>query len=172
MEDAYLLDTGIASIAWDAGHPSHSNIRDRLVALGDVSLSICSVTIGEVTYGLEVSPAIDLDRHNIVKQAMLAYQILDINKHTGSVYAKLRGELFKQYAPKDRRGRIKVKRPESLIDRTTSKELGIQENDLWIVSVAVQYDLGFITSDKMELILTIAKNLYAYDRFEVWSIVR
>ena len=139
--DAYLLDTSIASIAWDAGNPKHDEIRNRLTALQSNSIGICAITLGEVEYGLEVTPAIDKARHDMVRKAMSSYFVYDIDRHTATVYAKLRGALFKQFASRDRRGRIKTKRPEDLIDTTSSKELGIQENDLWIVSVAVQYDL-------------------------------
>jgi len=68
------------------------------------------------------------------------------------------------------RNRLKEKRPEDLLDRTTSRELGIQENDLWIVSVAVQYNLRFITGDKMDRILAAAKDVHAYDRAWIWSL--
>ena len=54
------------------------------------------------------------------------------------------------------------------MDSTTSKELGVQENDLWIVSVAIQYDLRFITTDKMQRIAEVAKRILDYDLIEVW----
>jgi tRNA(fMet)-specific endonuclease VapC len=169
MEDAYLLDTGVASIAWDVGHPKHEEMRSRLAALGSASIAVCSITLGEVSYGLEVTPAVDEARHHAVRQAMESYYIYNVDKHTVEVYAKLRGELFKQFAPRNMRGRLKTKWPEDLIDSTTSKELGIQENDLWIVSVAIQYDLRFITTDKMQHIAEVAKRILDYDLIEVWQ---
>lgn len=168
--DAYLLDTSIASIAFDAANQSHAEVRTRLAALGDDSISICSVSLGEVEYGLQVSPGIDPARHRTVRNNLLQYQILDVDQHTGKLYGELRGELFRRYGTRDAHGRLKEKRPEDLLDRTTSQELGIQENDLWIVSVAVQYNLRFITRDKMERILTAAKDVHAYDRAWIWSL--
>ena len=67
--------------------------------------------------------------------------ILPISRHTAEPYGQIRSALFAQYSPRDSRGRIQKKWPEDLVDLTTSKALGIQENDLWIVSVAVGYDL-------------------------------
>lgn len=145
MEDAYLLDTSIASIAWDGDNALHSEVRQRLSHLDETSISICSISLAEVEYGLHVSPAADPSRHVKVRQAMQQYNIIDVNRHTSEIYGPLRGELFRRYGTKDKRGRLKQKRPEELMDRTTAKELGIQENDLWIVSVAVQYNLKFIT---------------------------
>jgi len=171
MKDAYLLDTSIASIAWDGGHPSHHKVRSRLAALGDVSISVCAITIAEVLYGLCVSPNIDRQRHDAVRQALQQYHVWDIARHTAEVYACIRGRLFELYAPRNKKGRLTAKQPEDLRDRTTAKELGIQENDLWIVSVAVQYDLCFLTSDrKMQRILDVAKEVHGYDRALIWEL--
>jgi len=171
MADAYLLDTSIATIAWDGGHPSHSLVRERLAALGDDPIAVCAISIGEKEDGLQVSPGIDTARSQAVRDAMLQYQIWPIDHHTGTYYGQLRGELFKRYASRDKQDRLKEKRPEALIDKTTARELGIQENDLWIVSVAVQYDLHLITADKgMKRILAIARDIFEYDRADVWDI--
>ena len=59
-----------------------------------------------------------------------------------------------------------MKYVEDIIDRTTGKELGIQENDLWILSVAVQYNLVFVTNDRM--IRAIEATRYS-DRTEYWT---
>ena len=168
--DAYLLDTSVASIAFDVGNPSHAEVRKRLSELGDASISICAISIGEVEYGLNVSPGVDLDRHRTVRGNLFQYQILDIDRHTGKLYGELRGELFRRYGARDSRGRLKEKRPEDLRDRTTARELGIQENDLWIVSVAVQFNLRFVTRDSMERILATAKEVHGYDRAWIWSL--
>ena len=169
-DDAYLLDTSIASITFDMANPAHPEVHKRLTELGNASISICSVSVGEVEYGLQVSPKADPARHQTVRNNLLQYQILDVDRHTAKLYGQLRGELFRRYGTRDSRGRLKEKRPEDLLERSTSRELGIQENDLWIVSVAVQYNLRFITRDKMERVLTAAKDVHGYDRALVWSL--
>ena len=171
MSDAYLLDTSIASIAWDGGNKNHGFIRQRLASLDEGAfISICSISLAEVEYGLLVSPAADPERHAAVRNAMTQYKIWDIDRNTSTVYAQLRAELFKQYSSKDKRGRLTKKQPEELRDETTGLDLGIQENDLWIVSVAVQYNLRFITQDKMSHIREAAKKVHAYDLVELWSL--
>jgi tRNA(fMet)-specific endonuclease VapC len=170
--EAYLLDTSVATIAWDGGHPEHANIRQKLAALGEESISVCAISIGEKEYGLQVSPGADLARRQAVKSAMLQYyNIWPIDHHTAAIYGQLRGGLFKRYATMKERGRLKEKQPEQLIDKTTALSLGIQENDLWIVSVAVQYDLKLISRDRhIQRILDIAKVEFGYDRYEIWSV--
>ncbi len=170
MSDAYLLDTSIASIAWDGDNKHHTFIRQQLASLDEDSISICAISLAEVEYGLLVSPAASPERHAAVRGAMSQYKIWNIDRHTSSVYAPLRAELFKQHSPRNKRGILTKKRPEELRDKTTGRELDIQENDLWIISVAVQYNLRFITQDKMKHIREAAKKVHSYDLIELWSL--
>lgn len=170
MDDVILLDTTIASAVWDLGDPAHQSVFGRVSALGIDVVTICSVTVGEVLYGLQVSPCADPARHQAVKQALAAYRVWPVDHHTAEVYAILRGHLFERYSTRDARGRLTRKQPEDLIDETSARVLGIQENDLWIISVAAQYDLRFITGDrKLERILQIAGEHLAYNRAEIWA---
>lgn len=171
MQDAYLLDTNVASKAFDGGSPENPRVRQKLADLGDSSLSICAVTVGEIFYGLSVSPEADMKRHEMIKKAVFSYFVWDINAQTAEVYARLRGKLFELHSPRDKRGRLKKKDIEDLTDATSAKTLGIQENDLWIMSVAVLYNLRFITMDaNMRLIFEVAKQVYDYDKVELWEL--
>ena len=174
MADTYLLDTSVATIAWDGLHKEHSQIRSRLAAFGDDPIYVCAISIGEKEYGLHVYLHIDAARSQAVRAAWRQYQILSIDHHTAEVYGHLRGALFRLYATPTSRGRVKEKRPENLLDKTTGRELGIQENDLWIISVAVQYDLHLITRDDgggMRRVLGVAKDELGYGRVDVWPVV-
>ncbi len=169
--DAYLLDTNIAGIAWDGGHKEHASIRARLATLGESIISVSIISLGEIAYGLDVTPGADLARHQAIRNAMRAYFVWAIDEATIPFYSGLRGELFRRYAPRNRRGLIATKKPEALRDHTSARELGIQENDLWIVSVAVQHDLRLITQDgKMKIILEVAEAKFSYDRYEIWPV--
>jgi predicted nucleic acid-binding protein len=46
-----------------------------------------------------------------------------------------------------------------LIDPVTSRELGIQENDLWIAAQALEYNLVLVTNDKMDRIRDVCEDL-------------
>jgi tRNA(fMet)-specific endonuclease VapC len=167
--DAYLLDTSVASIAWDGGHKDHALIRNRLAALGESTIAVCAISVGEVEYGLAVSAGADPARHAAVREAMGVYFAWPIEAGIAGTYSMLRGELFRRYAPRDQRGRLTAKRPEELRDTTTALELGIQENDLWIVAVAVYYNLRLVTRDKkLKRVLEIAEQHLTYDRYEIW----
>ena len=164
--EGYLLDTNIASSSWDYGAPSHGCVRQRLEALGDSLVYVAAVSIAEVEYGLQIAPAIDAQRQSTVRNAMASYEVLRIDQHTAQTYAEIRANLFRIYAPRNRRGRLTQKYVEDLTDRTTGKQLGIQENDLWIMSVAVQYNLILVTNDRMPRVVEAA--MYS-DRTEYWN---
>jgi tRNA(fMet)-specific endonuclease VapC len=168
--DGYILDTSVASWLWDAGNPHHAATRTKLASLGDAPVFVSAITVGEVEYGLAVSPAMDSARQALVRSAMASYQVLPVDRYTGETYGQIRAALFAQYSPRDRRGRLQRKVPEDLIEPTSGKALGIQENDLWIVSVAVQYDLRLVTGDQaggMRRVLLAANYIH---QAEFWGI--
>mgnify|MGYP001154433193 CR=1 FL=1 len=148
IEEGYLLDTSVASAVFDKGNPGHSIVRNNLEQFGEGIVYICPISVGEIEYGLKVAPSIDLDRQSAVRDVMAQYVCLDMDQHTGEPYSEIRANLFKKYSPRDRRNRLIAKRVEDLVEPTTGKELGIDENDLWVVSAAVQYNLVFITRDQ------------------------
>ncbi len=164
--EGYLLDTNIASASWDYGAPSHGCVRQRLEELGNALVYVAAVSIAEVEYGLQIAPSIDAQRQSTVRSAMASYRVLHVDQHTAQAYAEIRANLFRTHAPRNRRGRLTKKHVEELVDRTTGRELGIQENDLWIVSIAVQYNLKLVTNDRMPRVIEAAS--YS-DRTESWN---
>lgn len=139
---------------------------DALV--GGALVWVCAITVGEVEYGLGVSPAMDEHRHTAVRSALAGYEVLPVDHHTGRTYGEIRAELFTLYSPRDSRGRITRKAPEDLVEPTTGKALGIQENDLWIVSVAVQHNLRLVTGAQAEgMRRVLAAATYSH-RAEFW----
>jgi tRNA(fMet)-specific endonuclease VapC len=157
--NGYLLDTNAASILWDAWHSYHKGIKAFLQNISQSPIWISVVVLAEIEYGLKIAPRLDTNRQNDVRKEMAKFLlVLDLDKHTVASYSDLRAELFKKYSPKDRKGRLTAKRPEDLIDRTTAKELGVQENDIWIAAQAIQYDLILVTEDYMQRLVKVSEN--------------
>lgn len=126
--NGYLLDTNAASVLWDRRHREHKKIRAFLHGKAASPTWVSIFVLGEIEYGLKIAPQMDEDRQNEVRRQMAEFSpILDLDKHTVGPYSDLRAALFKKYSPKDRRGRLEAKRPEDLWERTTAKELGVQE---------------------------------------------
>ena len=85
--------------------------------------------------------------------------VLVVDKHTIGSYSDLRAALFRKYAPRNKKGRLTKKWPEDLQDRTTAKQLGVQENDIWIAAQAIQYNLVLITADHMRRLADVSETL-------------
>ena len=158
--DGYLLDTNAASALWDQRHREHTRIRAFLQKLADAPTWISIVVMGEIEYGLKIAPQMDQGHQDVVRRQMARFpRVLDVTKHTIEPYSDLRAALFENYSPKDKRARLKAKWPEDLRDRTSAKELGVQENDLWIAAQAVQYNLVLITDDYMRRLREVSAML-------------
>jgi predicted nucleic acid-binding protein len=174
VSDAFLLDTNVASWACDAKRQYHKPVREWLASLADQLVFISVVTLAEVEYGLQISAGIPAVAREAIRAAMASYVALPIDRHTHFYYASMRAHLFRQYAPKNSQGRQRSKYIEDLIDDSTGKTLQIQENDLWIASVAVQNDLRLVTSDgagHMRNILAAAEAVHGYaNRAMMWPL--
>jgi tRNA(fMet)-specific endonuclease VapC len=119
---------------------------------------ISAITLGEIEYGLQVarSDALQQEAYRTFISIHLP-MVLDITKATRIPYGSLRASVFEKYAPNERRRR--GLRPEQLIDPVTSRELGIQENDLWIAAQALEYNLVLVTNDRMGRIRDVCEDL-------------
>ncbi len=131
-------------------------------------LFISAVTIGEIEYGHRAAPA-----RNVAEQTQYLRFVhheglvsLKITRHVGKCYGELRAWLFKNCSPRTRR----AKWPEECIDPTTAKELGVQENDIWIAAHAMTNNLVLVTHDRRgnfgKLLREFSKELHVQD----WAI--
>jgi tRNA(fMet)-specific endonuclease VapC len=158
--DGYLLDTNAASILWDARHADHGKIRSFLESISPAPVWISIIALAEVEYGLKTAPEMNAQLQENVKGEMAKYlEVLEPDKHTVAPYSDLRAELFKAYAPRDRKGRLTKKWPEDLFERTSAKELQTQENDIWVASLAIQYNLILVTVDRMSPLVEVSRSL-------------
>jgi predicted nucleic acid-binding protein len=157
--DTFLLDTTAASVLFDKLNKEHELAWSFVGSLGESRIYIPCITWGEIRYGYKVHQGVDQYRKTAIEKEMKKFKVLDISRHTSEAYSDIRAALFSKYGTPNKRGKIKEKVPEDLVDRTTGKELGIQENDLWIVALAAQNNYKFITSDKMTRLREITENL-------------
>ncbi|HUW57447.1 MAG TPA: PIN domain-containing protein [Planctomycetota bacterium] len=155
-----LLDTTVASILFDVKHPEHKQGIGFIEGLGETRVFVSVVTLAEIRYGYKLHENVDDNRRQAIEKELSRFPLLDVDKHTAGPYSTLKAALFREYAPRDRKGKVKAKWPEDLLDRTTAKSLGIQENDLWIAAVAVQYNLALVTCDRMNRIVAAIHEVY------------
>jgi len=160
MMEGYLLDTNAVSPLWNARHPEHNTVESFLAGASQSPVWLSTIVLAEIEYGLKITPKMDIDSQNQVRREMSNHPlILDIDKHTIAPYSDLRAALFHTFSPRDRRGRLTVKWPEDLFERTSAKELGVQENDIWIAAQAIQYNLILVTDDHMQRLANVSENM-------------
>jgi predicted nucleic acid-binding protein len=171
MSKDYLLDTNViayyAEMKTGCKSEECRNLEDKLAKLSQESkpkLLLCSINIGEIEYGLDVAESKDTYQQKLVRDLIPLFSLQDIDIHIAKNYGVLRSRLFNYCAPrkKKQRGSDK-KRIEEWIDPATSKELQIQENDLWIAAVAMTYNLILVTHDAMRPIRAIAGSDIEFD---------
>jgi tRNA(fMet)-specific endonuclease VapC len=146
--DAYLLDTNLVSVLYDARRPNHQAVRHAIAALEPNAPQIVSViTIAELRFGLALSQAAGQPLAHIEACIELAelHPLAEISRHTSHAYAHMKSSIAQQRL--DIRRRI-PRWVEGWTDRVTAQLLQIDENDLWIAAQAVERNYVVVTSDQ------------------------
>ena len=91
---------------------------------------------------------------------------LDVTRDTVAAYGELKSRLFGKGPRENRRRKM---RPAQLIDPITAKELGADENDLWLCAQAVTHDMVLVTNDKMLRIRQVGQGVQPALRIQNWA---
>jgi len=143
----FLLDTCTAG-RWFA--KDASDVDGRLKKLGDSELYLSVISVGEFLCG-HSSPS-NTDRVTQAKFRAWINQefsdfMVDVDQSTAESYGPFRSQLINNHPPRGGWGNGKI-RVEKCMD-ITGQLLGIDENDLWLVSQTDAHKLTLITMDKM-----------------------
>jgi tRNA(fMet)-specific endonuclease VapC len=151
----YLLDTNILRYWYNTMCSENTSVVGRVNAARQPDpqthyvsrLFVSVVTLGEIEYGHRVTHAPDP-----AKQAAYAKFVreqcpvaLEMTKDVAEHYGEMRAWLFNNCGPNAKKS--KAKRAEELVNPSTGKELGIQENDIWIAAQAKTHNLVLVTHD-------------------------
>lgn len=126
----YLLDT---THCVDIVNGKEDVIK-RIDELGDVPVTTCAVVSGELLYGAYRSGNF-IENVNAIEKFLSGIQIYPTDKETAKIYAEVKHKIIERFGPRKQRGSVKI------------EKLGFGENDLWIVSVAIQHGLTLVSSD-------------------------
>ncbi len=151
----YLLDTNILAYWYDTARSEHMNVIKRINAIKQPDpitryvprLYISVVTLGEIEYGHRVAPSPDTANQAEYTRFVREQcpEALEMTNDVAEQYGELRAWLFNNFGPKAKKS--KVKRAEELVNPTTGKELGIDENDIWIAAQARTHNFVLVTHD-------------------------
>ena len=174
----YLLDTNIVSYWYDTCCAEHPKVLAHVKSVRHPDpetqyvprLFISVVTLGEIEYGHRV-----LATRNVAKQseymAFLREQCpepLEIITHVSANYGELKAWLFNGFS--ERRKRTKLRRAKESVDPTTGKELGVDENDIWIAAQAMTFDLVLVTHDTRGSFGRLQRHFAPTLRVEDWAL--
>lgn len=149
MSDGYLLDTNVISALADKTRADHIPTSQRLAAIGDSPVLLPVMAIAEILFGMAKVGNVAPQKRAELRAFFAQYPHLPVDDGTVHPYSLVRAEIWRLFATAQRRGH-KEKRPEDLLDKVTGKELGIDEPDLLIASVALEYNLILVTHDNKE----------------------
>jgi len=179
MSRGYLLDTNIISYLARPESPQYNNVKRYLSKLGrDERVMLPVIAIAEIEFGIaKAGRKLSDELRDVLRKFFESYPLhLGIDDNTVEPYSLIRAELWKKHATKTKGKRHKEKIPEDLFEKVTGKELGIDERDLLIASVAIQYGLVLVTADrKMKPIIDAARELEmqgedVYLRWADWTL--
>jgi predicted nucleic acid-binding protein len=153
----YLLDTNIISILVRPQSQKYPAVRSHLARVADELIMLPVIAIAEIEFGMAKVEISDESQKATLRKFFADYPLhLGIDDNTIEPYSLVRAELWKLYATPKKRGH-KEKVPEDLFDRVTGRELGIDERDILIASVAIQYNLILATADRNQGMLSIER---------------
>lgn len=153
--DGRLLDTNVISRLAVPGRPDYANTKAHKDRLGDAIVMVPVMAIAEINEGMARSGKTDSPQQKEMREFLATFPYpLPFDANTVPVYAALRAELWRQVGTRQGR-KWKEKCPEELVCRITGQELGIDERDLQIASIAIQYNLILATADRNQGMLAI-----------------
>ena len=154
MQKGYLLDTNHIEAFFRKEPTIIQKVRtipaERLIW-------VCSITLGEIEAGHAMTQTTNQTRQDeyvkFVHDNFSDFR-LDVSEFTPEKYAEIMGGIWIEHPPTS----SNKKTEQHLLD------LGVDINDVWLVAVALEHGLTFVTRDKM----TCIKEVVGAEIFDDW----
>lgn len=152
-----LLDNNAISILVSDRDSRRPRALAHLAACAPARILLPVIAVAEIESGMAKAANPEAKRQrDAVRDFFRRHEILPFEFDTIEKYALLRAKLWHMCGTPKPSGRGHLhKLPEELCDPVTGKQLGIDERDLQIVSIALQYDLMLATFDRNAAMLRI-----------------
>ena len=131
--NGFLLDTNHCTWLID-GYP---DVIQRFEESRDEPIVTSVIVQGELVFMARNSKRIE-DNLNRVKALLEGVDVLPIDKETAAHYGDLKASILGHFGPRTGLKRRKIE----------TRQLGFEENDLWIAAVALRHSLTVVTADK------------------------
>lgn len=169
MSDAYLLDTNAICTLADATRTGNAAATSRLQRVGTDFVLLPSMAVAEIEFGMARAANVRPEKREELRRFIARFDQLPFDESCIKPYSVVRAELWRMNAtPKPGRPQSsKEKRPEDLCEKVTGRELGIDEPDLIIASIALAQNLVLVTDDAMERVKEAAEKAFRNGDFPV-----
>ncbi len=128
----YLLDTNHCSYLLE----KELTVYNRATAVGTENLATCVIVQGELTFMAEKSEQKQRNLEN-VNNFRPYLRVYLVNDTTAGIYGQLKAALINQFGSKEKSRRR----------RTKITDIGFDDNDLWIASIALEHNLILVSAD-------------------------
>lgn len=171
MSDVYLLDTNVISDLTDETRAGHPALYARFSSATPKQVLLPSMAIAEIKFGFAKAPDLRPDKRAKIESFISRFEQVPFDEFCVEPYAVVRAELWKMHGtPAGKRSKFVERHPEELTDKVTGKELGIDEPDLIIASIALVQNLILVTSDAgmgMTRVKAAAEKVFRDGKFPV-----
>lgn len=125
----------------------------KAAAAADAVIETSVITFGETNCGHRRSAGTDPARRAACMNWILKQFVrpLEITRATAEYYGELKAELFNRFPP-----RTKTRFVDGCYDHVSGREIGVDENDVWLAAQAIEHNLILVSNDKMKNIKTAA----------------
>lgn len=151
----YLLDTNIVSYWYDSSRPEHLKVLAHVKAVRQPDpqtqyiprLFISVITLGEIEQGHRSAqtPNASVQSEYMTFVREQCPEPLEITTHVSDPYGQLKAWLFNKFS--DKKKRTRTERAKQIVDPMPARELGADENDIWIAAQAMTLNLVLVTHD-------------------------
>ena len=128
----YLLDTNHCSYLINNNPPVVAAAQSH--AQDPFGISI--ISYGELLYMTQKSERREMNLQ-VVQAFLTEIDIYLINEEIAEIYSQLKNGIFRQFAPKEKNKRR----------RTRIRDLGFDDNDLWIAATAIYHSITLVSAD-------------------------
>ena len=173
----YLLDTNIISYWYDSRRPEHSKVLARIEAVRQPDpqtqyvprLFISVVTLGEIEQGHRSAqtPNASVQSEYMTFVRKQCPEPLEITTHVAVPYGELKAWLFNKFS--DKKKRTKAERAKQSVYPASARELGAEENDIWIAAQAMTLNFVLVTHDSHGHFGKLQRQFATTLRVEDWT---
>lgn len=128
----YLLDTNHCSLIF----LKNQTLFDYIEKVGETNIATSIITLGELAFMARNS---QYREQNLTRlyQFISNIRVYYVDETTAKLYGQIKANLIKEFGPKQ-----KTKR-----QTTKITQLGFDENDLWIMAIALRNQLTLVSAD-------------------------